>query len=399
MSKPRVIVLSVLQQNLSVAEAAEKFGVSRQWVYQLLTRYRAGGLDAVEARSHRPQSNPHRAGEAVRERIVALRAELVAAGLDAGPISIAWRLEAEGLPCPSRATIHRILQAAHAITPQPRKRPRSSYRRFQADQPNECWQSDFTHWRLADDTDVEILNWLDDHSRLLLSCTAHPRVTGPTVITTFLATISRYGPPASTLTDNGVVYTARFVGGSNGFEYLLRQLNITQKNGHPYHPQTQGKVERFHQTLKRWLAGQPAAATTSELQHQLDAFAVIYNDHRRHRAHGQTPSNTYASTLKAAPPPAATENPYRVRTDTVDAYGKLTLRRAGRLHHLGIGITHAATPVLILVHPDTVEVINPATGELLSRHNIDPARNYWRNTQRNPGRWPGPHKTTITRDT
>jgi len=392
MSKPRVIVLSVVQQNLSAAQAAEKFGVSRQWVYQLLARYKTGGLDAVEARSHRPRSNPHRISQAVRDRIVTLRVQLTTAGLDAGPISIAWHLEAEQLPCPSRATIHRILQAAQVITPQPRKRPRSSYRRFQADQPNECWQSDFTHWRLADSTDVEILNWLDDHSRLLLSCTAHHRVTGPAVITTFLATISRYGPPASTLTDNGVVYTARFVGGSNGFEYLLRQLNITQKNGHPYHPQTQGKVERFHQTLKRWLAGQPAATTIAELQPQLDAFTVIYNNERRHRAHGRTPTSAYASTLKAAPPPAQTENPYRVRTDTIDAYGKLTLRHAGRLHHLGIGIAHSATPVLILVHPSTVDVINPATGELLSRHDINPAQNYWRDTQKKPGRWPGPPK-------
>jgi transposase InsO family protein len=392
MSKPRVIVLSVVQQNLSAAQAAEKFGVSRQWVYQLLARYKAGGLDAVEARSHRPRTNPQRTDEAVRTRIVQLRAHLTTAGLDAGAISIAWRLEAEGLPCPSRATIHRILQAAQVITPQPRKRPRSSYRRFEAAQPNECWQSDFTHWRLADGADVEILNWLDDHSRMLLSCTAHPRVTGPAVIITFLATISRYGPPASTLTDNGVVYTARFVGGSNGFEYLLRQLNITQKNGHPYHPQTQGKVERFHQTLKRWLAQQPAADTITQLQHQLDTFATLYNDHRRHRAHGRTPSIAYTSTLKAEPPPAATQNPYRVRTDTIDRFGKLTLRHAGRLHHLGVGIHHANIPALILVHPDTVDVINPATGELLSRHNIDPAHNYWRDTQKRPGRWPGPPK-------
>jgi transposase len=107
MSKPRVIVLSVVQQNLTAAEAAEKFGVSRQWVYQLLARYKTGGLEAVEARSHRPRSNPHRTGEAVRERIVALRAQLVADGLDAGAISIAWHLEAEQLTCPSRATIHR----------------------------------------------------------------------------------------------------------------------------------------------------------------------------------------------------------------------------------------------------------------------------------------------------
>ena len=95
----------------------------------------------------------------------------------------------------------------------------------------------------------------------------------------------------STLTDNGSVYTSRFTGSRNGFEYLLANLGITQKNGHPGHPQTQGKIERFHQTLKRWLAAQPAAATIAELQTQLDTFTGIYNQIRTHRAlHGATPA-------------------------------------------------------------------------------------------------------------
>src|SRR6185312_9159424 len=153
-------------------------------------------------------------------------------------------------------------------------------RRFQADQPNECWQSDFTHWQLADGTGVEIINWLDDHSRYLLASRAYRRVTGPVVISTFLTAADAYGLPQSTLTDNGSVYTSRFTGGRNGFEYLIANLGIAQKNGHPNHPQTQRKVERFHQTLKRWLAAQPAAATVAELQTQLDTFTDIYNQIR-----------------------------------------------------------------------------------------------------------------------
>lgn len=266
MSKPRVIVLSVVHQGLSAAEAAARFGVSRQWVHQLLARYRSGGLDAVEPRSHRPRTNPRQTPPELVEQIVDLRRELISQGLDAGPVSIVWHLRHEGLRTPSTSTIRRILHTAGLITPQPRKRPRSSYRRFQAAQPNECWQSDFTHWALADGTDVEILNWLDDHSRLLLSCTAHQRVTGPAVVANFVAAIASHGPPAATLTDNGAVYTSRFVGGRNGFEYLLGELHITQRNGHPGHPQTQGKIERFHQTLKRWLAARPAADTLPELR-------------------------------------------------------------------------------------------------------------------------------------
>ncbi|MGB7144399.1 MAG: DDE-type integrase/transposase/recombinase [Mycobacterium sp.] len=106
------------------------------------------------------------------------------------------------------STIRRILHHHALITPQPRKRPKSSYIRFQAEQPNECWQSDFTHWTLSDGSDVEILHWLDDHSRYLLSCTAYRRVAGPDVVASFTATAATSGLPASTLTDNGSVYQA-----------------------------------------------------------------------------------------------------------------------------------------------------------------------------------------------
>src|ERR1700745_2864932 len=140
------------------------------------------------------------------------------------------------------------------------------------------------HGQLADGTDVEVLNWLDDHSRYLLSCTAHAPVTGDDVVATFVAVIDDHGPPASTLTDNGRVYTARFTGGRNAFEYLLPVLGVRQKNGSPGHPQTQGKIERFHQTLQRWLLARPTARNLTELQRQLDEFSEHYNEHRPHRA-------------------------------------------------------------------------------------------------------------------
>jgi transposase InsO family protein len=392
MSKPRVIVLSVVQQGLRPGEAADQFGVSRQWVHQLLARYREGGLDAVEPRPKRARSNPRATPQELAGRIIELRQSLTGQGLDAGPVSIAWHLRQEGLHVPSTSTIRRILHAAGLITPQPRKRPRSSYHRFEAAQPNECWQSDFTHWQLADGTDIEILNWLDDHSRLLLACTAHSRVTGPTVVTSFATVINEYGLPAATLTDNGSVYTSRFTGGRNAFEYLLNDLHIRQKNGHPGHPQTQGKIERFHQTLKRWLAPRPLPATLADLQQQLDTFREIYNQQRAHRAHGTTPAAAYAAIPNASPQAVnpADHAHYRVRLDTVDRNGKVSLRRAGRMHHLGIGAAHIGAHILMLIDEHHVQVINPATGEHLSSHNIDPTRGYWRNQQKNPGRWPGP---------
>lgn len=148
---------------------------------------------------------------------------------------------------------------------EPTPLPSTSYIRFEAELPNETWQSDFTHWKLATGIGVEILTFLDDHSRLALSITAHKVITGQTVVTVFRLNTNEYGPPASTLTDNGLVFTTRFRYGPNAFENELRLLNITQKNGRPNHPQTQGKVERFQQTMKKWLTNQPPATSLAEL--------------------------------------------------------------------------------------------------------------------------------------
>lgn len=390
MSKNRVAVLKVVSKQLTVSAAAAEYGISRQHLHRLLARYREGGLDAVEPRSRAPRTNPHRTTDEVTDRVLQLRQQLTANGLDAGPVTIGWHLEQEGLTAPSTSTIRRILHTAGLIAPEPRKRPRSSYVRFQAAQPNETWQSDFTHWRLADGTDVEILNWLDDHSRYLLSCTAHRPVTGDHVVATFLTATEQHGIPASTLTDNGRVYTARFGGGRNAFEYLLPLLGVTQKNGSPNHPQTQGKIERFHQTQKRWLSARPAATSLPELQAQLDAFRAHYNENRPHRAlNRSTPGQAYQATAKALPADARTPGHYRIRYDHIDQHGKISLRRAGRMHHLGIGAHHRGTRILAMLDDNTVTVIALHTGEVLSTHTIDPTRSYWRNEQKKPGRWPG----------
>jgi transposase InsO family protein len=383
MSRARVAVLKVTTHQLSVTAAAAEYGYSRRHLHRLLARYAEGGLEAVDPRSRRPASNSAATPHTVRERIIELRLQLTKDGLDAGPVTIAWHLEQEGHRAPAVSTIRRILHTAGLVVPEPRKRPRSSYRRFAAAQPNECWQSDFTHWRLADGTDVEILNFLDDHSRYLLGCTAHTPVTGDLVTNQFLATADEHGLPASTLTDNGRVYTARFGGGKNAFEYLLAVLGITQKNGHPGHPQTQGKIERFHQTLKRWLAQQPPAATVTDLQHQLDRFRHLYNHHRPHRELARrTPAQAYTALPKAAPPGSGKPDHYRLRYDRLDTLGKMSFRRAGRMHHLGIGATHAGKRVLAIADDTTVTVIHLDTGELLSSHRIEPSRSYWRNTQK-----------------
>ena len=389
MSRARVAVLKAVSGQLSVTAAAAEYGFSRRHLHRLLARYREGGLEGLEPRSRRPHATPIATPERVRERVIELRAQLTADGLDAGPVTIAWHLEREGLGVRSTSTIRRILHQAGLITPQPRKRPRSSYTRFEAAQPNEMWQSDFMHWSLQDGTDVEVLNWLDDHSRYLLAATVHQPVSGDDVVAVFLDLVERYGPPASTLTDNGSVYTSRFTGGRNAFEYVLPVLGIRQKNGSPGHPQTQGKIERFHQTLQRWLAARPRPGSVAELQRQLNAFQAHYNEQRPHRAlHRRTPGDAYRAIPKAVPAGSTAQDHYRLRYDRLDPKGRMTLRRAGRMHHLGIGAKHARKRILALADDHHITVADLTTGEVLSIHQIEPDKTYWRNQNREPGRWP-----------
>jgi transposase InsO family protein len=280
----------------------------------------------------------------------------------------------------SAATISRHLRAAGLVAPAPKKRPKASYIRFAAQLPNERWQADFTHWWLAEGTHVEILCWIDDHSRYAISVTAHHRVTGPIVLAEFGKAVETHGVPASTLTDNGMVFTTRLSGGKggrNGFENELHLLGVIQINSTPNHPTTCGKVERFHQTLKKHLTGQPRAATIAELQRQIDAFLDEYNHHRPHCSlpRRATPATAYTARPKATPGQRLdTHN--RVRTDRVDDTGTLTLRVGGRLHHIGIGRTHARTHVLMLICDLDVRIINAATGELIRQLTIDPTRDY-----------------------
>jgi transposase InsO family protein len=244
MSKARLVITAVTVEKRPVSEVARSYSVARSWICALLARYRAEGEAAFEPRSRRPKTSPAAVPDHTAELIVALRKELAGQGLDAGPHTIAWHLAHHHQVQVSAATISRHLARAGLVTPEPKKRPRSSYLRFQADQPNECWQSDFTHYPLADGTGTEILTWLDDHSRYALSVTAHARVTGPIVLAAFRANAAAYGAPAATLTDNGMVYTTRFSGGRggrNGLETELRRLGIIQKNGKPNHPRPRAK--------------------------------------------------------------------------------------------------------------------------------------------------------------
>lgn len=393
MSKARLVITAVVLEGRTQADVARNYRVSKGWVSKLVARYRAEGEAAFDARSRRPHTSPNQTPQGTIDLIISLRTQLAAAGHDAGPDTIAWHLTQHHKVTVSPATISRYLTRAGLITPEPKKKPRSSYIRFEAAMPNETWQSDFTHYRLAGDRDVDILTWLDDCSRYALNITAHHRITTPIVLAQFRAVVEKHGIPASTLTDNGMVFTTRLsgigrAGGRNAFEAELRHLNVDQKNSRPGHPTTQGKVERFQQTMKNWLRAANAQPTTiAELQQLLDRFAQEYNHDRPHRSlpHRATPATIYQRLPKAAPTGTReTDAHERVRRDRVDDAGSITLRVNGRLHHIGIGRPHARTPVIILAHDLHVRVVNAQTGELLRELTIDTTRDYQPQTRKLP---------------
>src|SRR3954470_14229769 len=396
MSKARLIITAVVVEGRSKSEVARDYQVSRYWVQTLVKRWYAEGEAAYQPRSRRPRHNPHVVPAAVEDEIVRLRKELIRQGLDAGADTIRSHLARRtprSLPddrspavteppdfsgLPSVSTIWRILTRRGFVTPQPHKRPRSSWRTFAAEQPNERWQADTTHWQLADGTGVEILNIIDDHSRLALAAVPRRTITGPDVLHAFQNAFVRWGMPASVLTDNGAVFTGPpRRGGRVALEVELGRLGIRFDHSRAHHPQTCGKVERFHQTEKKWLAAQPPAKTTAGLQRQLSRFRRYYNEVRPHRAIGRrTPWQAYTARPKATATGPYIDPHCRVRHDKIDKDGTSPLRHNSRLHHIGLGRRLAGPRVTLLIDDLHIRVIDRHTGELLRELTLDPSRDF-----------------------
>lgn len=379
MDLARYVVEAVLVEGRSYREVARAHGVSKSWVGKVVGRFREGGYEALVPRSRAPGHIPHRTPAEVEDAVVRVRKELTSAGFDAGAVTIHFHLTEEGLGyVPSVSTIWRILKRRGFVTPQPHKRPRSSWVRFEAALPNERWQSDVTHWKLACGTGVEILNFLDDHSRLITASEAFPVVRAPDVLRVFDSAAGTWGYPASLLTDNGCVYTAWHRGGSNIVEAELLSRGIAFHHSRPYHPQTCGKVERFHQTLKGYLGAQAPAKDIHELQAQIDTFVAYYNEVRPHRARGRmTPKSAFEARDKARPigPEIDLPRGTRVRRDRIDACGAVTLRHKGILHHIGVGRAHKHREVIMLVADLDIRILTEE-GEMLRHLTLDPTKNY-----------------------
>jgi len=376
MQLARFLVEAVVLGKQSPNQLIREHPISRSWFYELLARYRRDGPAALEPRSHRPTACPHQVDQAVIDAILELRAELSAAGLDAGPQTILHHLAGRFDKTPSRVTVWRVLKRHGLVTPEPHKRPRASFVRFEADLPNELWQTDATEWLLADFTKVEILNLIDDHSRLCLASVAVRTVKAADAVQTFYSAVEEYGLPARFLSDNAAVFSGRSRRGRVALESELDRLGVQCVHSTPYHPQTCGKVERFHQTLKLFLASQAPAESIPHLQLQLDAFRSIYNQHRPHRAlDGRTPLQAFHARIKASPSVTQPQIDYRIRRDRLDDYGRVTLRYLSRLRHFHVSYKQRGQAVMLLVAGDHVRVI-AEDGQLLRELTLDPSRNY-----------------------
>jgi transposase InsO family protein len=295
--------------------------VSRQTFYKFRRRFRDEGIDGLQDRSRRPLSSPGQTSAEVEDIVVCRRKQLIEQGVDHGAQSIVWSLQRDGMQAvPSPSTVWQILTRRGAITPQPQKRPKSATKRFVFARPNECWQSDWTGWALADGSAVAIAGSLDDHSRYLVGLHADAGdADGTLVWAVIMAGVDECGIPSMALSDNGIVYTGRFHAHESAFEINLRALGVRTINSTPFHPQTCGKIERFWQTLKKWLNARDPAATLTELNAMLEEFRTFYNHHRPHRAlHGATPAETFHATAKARPADRPLSAPVFVSRHTVD---------------------------------------------------------------------------------
>lgn len=382
MDRARYAVDAVVLEGRSLRAVASSLDLSKSWVAKQVARFRAGGYEALVPQSKAPHRRPTQLASELEDEIVTVRKSLDEEGLDAGPLTIQYHLRRRHGAAPGRSTIHRVLVRRGFVTPQPQKRPRTSWTRFESSLPNETWQADMTHWSIDDGTEegqkVEILDFVDDYSRMVVAAVVVPVATAADVVAAFYQGASTWGFPASMLTDNGGIFTAEFRNGRCGFETELATLGIAVKHGRPYHPQTQGKIERFHKTLKRWLRKQHRAASIAELQRQVDWFVRYYNEERPHSARGMVPPRQAFDRLeKAVPDPSKYPmTPHtRVRHDKIDKTGVFTLRHGTRLHHVGVGRGHTGRRVLVLVCDLDIRVLSEE-GELLRHLTLDPTKDY-----------------------
>ena len=314
---------------------------------------------------------------------MAVRAALESSGLDHGPISVHDKMRAMGLDqVPSTASLARIFRQAGVARLEPKKKPRAAWRRFVYPAPNACWQLDATEYVLTGGRKCVIFQLIDDHSRFCIGLPCQREAKPPSAaITVFDKAVAAHGVPQRLLSDNGIALNPSRRGYLGQFVEHLSTLGDQAITGKPYKPTTQGKNERFHQTLFRYLDKQPLAGTFTELQAQVDAFDHIYNTERPHQGHpGRiTPHAAWEATPKAEAPRPQPDPPFVVKRHQKALLPK-DLPAGTHLKTLGsngtftlAGVTYkvagryAFEHVIVSTDDDTVIVAN-LVGEVLIEH-------------------------------
>jgi transposase InsO family protein len=384
------VMALVAGEPVNVSQVCRDCGISRKSFYKWADRCReAGGVAGFEERSRRPHTFPHAVAADVEDAVVALRKELDERGHDHGATTIQWHLGRDRRfkrRVPSVATVHRILVRRGFVLPQPEKRPKSSWRRFEAPAPNEWWQIDAMDWVIATGL-VKVFNVVDDHSRVACRSRAVIEATSEEAWTTFCQAAQRWGLPAGVLSDNGLCFSGKLRGFEVLFEAKLRDAGIRPFTGRPYHPQTTGKVERFQQTLKRWLRRQDRrrglARDLAELQARLDEFCCYYNQERPHQGIGRvTPLSRWQASPASKPATEPLAHPAagsRTHTVTVSADGAIDLHRLS----IGVGAEWAGCEATVILDEHYATIFS---GNELVRHlKLDRSRTYQATGRRRGG--------------
>jgi transposase InsO family protein len=356
----RRAIIEADPKSMNVTEFCRAHGVSTWFFYDLRRRHRLEGDVVLEPKSRAAHQPAGRTPLEIEEAIVRCRKELDDAGWDCGPASITDALAGlAGLP--SESTIWRILTHRGLIAADPSKAPRHSGRSWTAERANECWALDDWTWTLADGTCVQILDVIDDHSRLAVASTAMPTCTGTASFDALADAASHLGWPTRLWSDNARAFTTTLAA-------AIAPLGVTASHTRPYSPASNGKVERFHQTVKRWLTKQTPAATITELQAQLDLFRIHYNTRRPHRALGRrTPSDVWTTAPNSGPANQPLTTPTSVHRNIVHNGAFNTGR-----YHIAVGATHNGSRAITVITGLNSHVF--IDGHLIRHLTINPTR-------------------------
>jgi transposase InsO family protein len=394
----------------AVSTFCAEHGISRKSFYELRKRAKADGPAAVlEPRTRRPRSSPSRLPDELKAQAVAVRAALEASGLDHGPISVHEKMRSMGLEVvPSTASLARIFREAGVARLEPRKKPRSAWRRFVYPAPNACWQLDSTEYVLSGGRKCVIFQLIDDHSRYAVASLVASGETAQAAIAVVDKAITAHGVPQRLLSDNGAALNPSRRGYVGQLVEHVGRLGVEAITGKPYKPTTQGKNERFHQTLFRYLDKQPLADTLTELQAQVDAFDHIYNTQRPHQAlPGRvTPATAWRATPKADAPRPHPNRPTRPQWPAPDRSRRLRAQPPADLPagtHLRmvstagtirldkvfykLDVDHAFNQVFVISDDNTV-IITDLHGEILAEHTRPAPGIRYVGNGRPPGRRP-----------